>query len=314
MWGRARVGAEPKAVIKPPAPIGFIGLGNMGGPMARRLLGAGYFLHVLDRDERRVQALAKHQQVSAETTPAGLAGVVAAVIIMLPDGKIVSDVVLGKDGLVHGLKPGSIVVDMSSSDPVGTRALGRTLALHGIELVDAPVSGGVKRALDGSLSTMVGGDAAAIQRVQALLKPMAGQIFKTGPLGSGHAMKALNNLVSAAGLWIAAEALLVGGAFGLKPETMVDVWNASTGRNNSTENKFKQQILSGSFASGFSLGLMAKDLRTAASLAEEMGAFAPYTEACARLWSEAETALGGDADHTAAIKFLEARRSKRAGD
>ena len=135
---------------------------------------------------------------------------------------------------------------------------------------------------------------------------MAKHVFLTGSLGTGHAMKALNNLVSAGGLWIASEALLIGERFGLSPERIVDILNASTGRNNSTENKFKQHILSRSFASGFSLGLMAKDLRVAADLAAATGQASPLTRLCTELWNEAESKLGGSQDHTAIVKVLEA--------
>jgi 3-hydroxyisobutyrate dehydrogenase len=171
-------------------------------------------------------------------------------------------------------------------------------------VVDAPVSGGVKRALDGSLAIMLGGDAEVARRVMPLLAPLGGAIFRTGPLGSGHAMKALNNYVSAAGLAAAAEAVIVGSHFGLDPLVIVDVLNASTGRNNSTENKLKQQVLSGEFASGFALGLMAKDLHTAADIARHLGVAAPLAEACDRLWSAADAALGAGADHTEIFRYL----------
>jgi 3-hydroxyisobutyrate dehydrogenase len=293
--------------MRPPAAIGFIGLGNMGAPMAGRLARAGYRLFVADKDESAVRAfVAAHgPTTSAPATLPELARSCDALITMLPDGKIVRDVILGQCGLAEGLRAGTVVIDMSSSDPVGTRDLGAELGMRGIGLIDAPVSGGVKRAAEGSLAAMVGGDAETIGCVRAPLESMAKQIFLTGPLGSGHAMKALNNLVSAAGLWIAAEALLIGKQFGLAPETMVDVLNASTGRNNSTENKFKQQILSRGFASGFSLGLMAKDLRTARDLAIATGSFAPFTRECAELWNDAAHKLGESADHTAVVKVLE---------
>ena len=288
-----------------PAKIGFVGLGNMGRPMVARLAAAGYELHVADKDASLATDFAAVHGGRTAPSLAALAGAVEAVITMLPDGKVVREVLLGRNGLVEGLSPGSIVIDMSSSDPVGTRELGTTLRAKNIDLVDAPVSGGVPRARDGSLSTMVGGDDAATARVRPILETMAKHVFLTGALGTGHAMKALNNLVSAGGLWIASEALLVGQRFGLAPERIVDILNASTGRNNSTENKFKQHILSRSFASGFSLGLMAKDLRVAADLAAETGQASPLTRLCAQLWSEAEGKLGGAQDHTAVIKVLE---------
>jgi 3-hydroxyisobutyrate dehydrogenase len=300
-------------VLQPPARIGFIGIGNMGRPMARHLLEAGYTVQVADKDESAVQDfVTKHGATAATSLPA-LARWADAVITMLPDGKVVREVVLGDGGLVSGLKASSIVVDMSSSDPVGTRELGRVLAGRGINMIDAPVSGaggGVKRAEEGSLATMVGGEPAVIARVRPLLDVMTKHMFQTGPLGSGHAMKALNNLVSAAGLWIAAEALLVGNQFGLAPETIVDVLNASSGRNNSTENKLKQHIMTRAFASGFSLGLMAKDVRTAQELAAATGVFAPLTRSCAELWTEAAEKLGGAVDHTAIVRVLEQKISQ----
>jgi 3-hydroxyisobutyrate dehydrogenase len=172
-------------------------------------------------------------------------------------------------------------------------------------MLDAPVSGGVPRARDGTLAIMVGGDPEAIERARPVLAAMGSKIFATGPLGSGHAMKALNNYVSAAGLAAAAEALLVGRRFGLDPAIMTDVLNASSGRNNSTENKLKQHILSRTFASGFSLDLMAKDLDTAVELAGDLGVPTPFAERCVALWKDAAAQFGRGADHTEIYRFLE---------
>jgi 3-hydroxyisobutyrate dehydrogenase len=202
------------------------------------------------------------------------------------------------------LSPAAIVVDMSSSDPVATRTLGEELIAAGIRFIDAPVSGGVKRAVDGSLAIMAGGDSATIDAVEPLLAAMGKSIFRTGPLGSGHAMKALNNYVSGAGLVAAVEALRVGQAFGLDPSVMVDVLNASTGRNNSTEVKLKQFVISETFASGFSIGLMAKDIRTADDLAAAMGVPAPLADSTAAIWDEASRSLGTTADHTAVARYV----------
>ncbi|MBW0004085.1 MAG: NAD(P)-dependent oxidoreductase [Hyphomicrobiales bacterium] len=289
----------------PPSRLGFIGLGNMGRPMAARLVSAGYELQLFDKDASLSEAFVAAHGATGASSIATLARGAKVVITMLPDGKAVREITLGRDGLIENLSPGSVIIDMSSSDPVGTRELGAVLLRNKIALVDAPVSGGVARARDGSLSTMVGGDDAVISRVRPILETMAKHVFLTGPLGTGHAMKALNNLVSAGGLWIATEALLIGERFGLSSERIVDILNASTGRNNSTENKFKQHILSKSFASGFSLGLMAKDLRVAADLATATGQASPLTRLCAELWNEAEGKLGGSQDHTAIIKLLE---------
>jgi len=286
--------------------IGFVGLGNMGRPMVENLLKAGFELAVADADPGHLAGLGMRALLPASLGELGRMSDI--VVAMLPDGKIVRKVLLGdaggNDGVLAGLKAGSLVIDMSSSAPVGTRALGAELAARGIALVDAPVSGGVKRAVDGTLAIMVGGEAADIERCRPLLAAMGRDIFPTGPLGSGHAMKALNNYVSAAGLAAAAEAVLVGERFGLDPGVMVDILNASTGRNNATENKFKQFILPRRYTAGFTMGLMAKDLRTALETAEATATPAPLAAACIALWNAAEAKLGGAADHTEIARYL----------
>jgi 3-hydroxyisobutyrate dehydrogenase len=283
--------------------IGFVGLGNMGRPMAERLLGAGFALAVADRDPARVQAFAGRAAAPASLAELGRAS--EFVITILPDGEAVRGVVAGPgDCVADGLGAGSVVIDMSSASPVGTRALGQTLAARGIALVDAPVSGGVKRAEDGSLAIMTGGDPAVVERCRPVLAAIGKQIFLAGSLSCGHAMKALNNYVSAAGLVAASEAVAIGRRFGLDPAVMVDILNASTGRNNSTENKLKQQVLSGSFGSGFGLSLMAKDLRTALELAEATATPVPLAAACIALWNAAEERLGQGADHTEIARLL----------
>jgi 3-hydroxyisobutyrate dehydrogenase len=289
--------------------IGFVGIGKMGWPMARRLAGAGYRLVVADAARQRVEAFLAEARAGAAGSLAALGRESDIVITMLPDGKAVRAVLCGGDGaagdcILAGIRQGALVIDMSSSSPVGTRALEPLLAARGAGLLDAPVSGGVKRAI-GTLAIMAGGDAALLERARPVLATMGRDIFHTGPLGSGHAMKALNNYVSAAGLVAAAEAVRMGARFGLDPARMVDILNASTGRNNSTENKFKQFILPRSFASGFSLALMAKDLRTALELAGATHTEAPLAERCAALWNDAAARLEADADHPAIMRYLE---------
>jgi 3-hydroxyisobutyrate dehydrogenase len=195
-------------------------------------------------------------------------------------------------------------VDMSSSSPVGTRELHADLAKLGIPLVDAPVSGGVKKAVDGSLAIMAGGEAPAVERCRPLLEPM-GKVFVTGPPGTGHAMKSMNNFLSAANLAVAAEAVIAGQRFGLDPATMISIFNASTGRNTGTDSKFPNNVLPRTFNSGFALGLMAKDLRLALEVARSSDAPVELLEACANIWAQAEKQLGGKADNTEVVKYLE---------
>jgi 3-hydroxyisobutyrate dehydrogenase len=204
-----------------------------------------------------------------------------------------------------------VFIDMSSSDPVGTRTLGEELIAAGFGFVDAPVSGGVKRAIAGTLSIMAGGKAATIDSVEPILKAMGSTVFRTGAIGSGHAMKALNNYVSAAGLIAAVEALQVGRAFGLDPELITDVLNTSTGKNNATENKLKQFVISERYDSGFLLTLMAKDVRIADGLAEAVGVPTPFADLCAEIMDEGSRSLGPEADHTAIGRHIE--RLRRPG-
>ncbi|ROP90539.1 3-hydroxyisobutyrate dehydrogenase [Stella humosa] len=289
--------------------VGFVGLGMMGEPMVKRLLGAGHRVALADADPARLAVFAGEAAASRPPTLAAMGEACPVVITMLPNGRIVEDVVFGRDGandgLVAGLAAGSVVVDMSSSSPVGTRALGQRLAERGIRLVDAPVSGGVKRAVDGSLAIMAGGDAADVDRLRPIFAALGRQVFHTGPVGTGHAMKALNNYLSAAGLLAAGEAMLIGQKFGLAAETMVDVWNASTGRNNATEVKFKPFIIPKTWAAGFSMGLMVKDLRTALEVAEATGEPADFARLCTEIWAAAEAKVGPGADHTEIVRYLD---------
>jgi 3-hydroxyisobutyrate dehydrogenase len=286
--------------------VGFVGLGNMGLPMARNLAGAGFELTVRDADSVRQEQVVSELGCAGADSPDAF-GAVDAVVTMLPNGKIVREVLLHpEDGLASALRPGTVVVDMSSSEPTGTKEIGAALAERGVFLVDAPVSGGVKGAEAGKLSIMIGGDEeAAIERVRPLLEALGGRLFLTGPLGSGHAMKALNNYMSAAGYGIAAEALLVGARFGLDPATMVDVINASSGKNDTTERLLKSQVLSRQFSLGFSLALHAKDVGIAADLAEAIGIEAPLCQLTRRIWAEAAAAEEPGTDCMAAIRYWE---------
>lgn len=299
------------ALIAPPATIGFLGLGKMGLPMARRLLGAGYAVRGYDPVAAARDALAAAGGVACADAEGAAEGA-AALITMLPDGRTVQKALLGgAHPLAASLPRGALVLEMSSSSPIETQALAMSLAEHGIGVVDAPVSGGVAKAVAGTLAIMAGGDEALVARARPVLEAMGKSVWYTGVIGSGHAMKALNNYVSAAGLLAACEALRVGETFGLDPAQMVDILNASTGRNNSTEVKLKPFVLSGTFASGFALGLMAKDLRTADGLARHLGVGAPLSATTSAIWTEAEAALGRDADHTEIARHVAALGAKQ---
>ena len=281
--------------------IGFIGLGMMGTPMAHLLHAAGHELVVQDARPEAARAFADaHAGARIAGGASDFAGC-EVLITMLPNSDIV-DAVLAP--LAAQLPRGAVVVEMSSADPNRTRALAERLAEAGITLIDAPVSGGVKKAVAGTLAIMVGGDVPAFDRVRPVLETLGKAITHVGPVGAGHALKALNNYVSAAALIATAEAIHVGEAFGIDPATIVDVIQASTGRNNTTENKAHQFMLNGAFNSGFSLALQAKDVGIAASLGRALGLPMSLAQDVYAMTAEASESLGAGADHTELYRFV----------
>ena len=284
--------------------IHFVGVGAMGGPMAQRLLEGGHVVRVFDSNPQRVEAFSaqhgKHTELSLEQL--GLDA--DSVVMILPNSGVVEEVLFEQNGLVSRLKKNAMVIDMTSGQPNMTLSMGQRLEALNILFIDAPVSGAVSRAQNGTLTIMTGGEAAVVDRAEPLLSLM-GTVTRTGPLGSGHAMKALNNLVSCAGYLIGIEALIIGSKFGLDPNVMVDVLNSSTGMNNSTQKKFKQYVLSRKFDSGFPLHMMVKDIAIAMGLARNLGVPAPFGNLCLDLWSGAKGVLGPNVDHTEVARLSE---------
>ena len=285
--------------------IGFIGVGSMGWPMAGHLVKAGYPLHIIDASVERAKQFASEIGGQVSASNKALAQASDIIITILPTSAIVESVLCGDDGVIAGLKKDAVVIEMSSGVPTTTRHLASLVAKAGGHLVDAPVSGGVPRAKTAELAIMFGGSEALLERVRPILNTMGNAIQHTGEVGSAHAMKALNNLVSAGGFLIGIEALLIGKRFGLDPDKMVDVLNASTGMNNSTQKKFKQFVLSGKYNSGFGLDLMVKDLSIALGIAKDTGTPAPFSSMCRELSAACAQMLGPGQDHTALAKLSE---------
>ena len=287
--------------------VGYVGIGNMGGPMAANLARAGNELIIGDLNQAAVDAFTGEHETARPAN--GLAAVgqdAEAVFTCLPNGKIVAEAVLGEGGIAEGMAGGSVLVDMSSSAPMGTIALGEALAERGIRMVDAPVSGGVPRAIEGSIAIMVGGAKEDIEKVRPALETMSGQIIETGGLGSAHAMKSINNVLSATNLLVGIEALVVGKKFGLDPQNMVDILNYSSGKNSATESKLKEYVLSREFNSGFSMDLMIKDVATALDLAHEMGV--PWTigSTVHEMYQAARNHMIDNADNSDIARWIEA--------
>jgi len=286
--------------------VGFIGLGLMGNLMSANVAKAGHAVQSYDINGKGNRASAAEAARGAEV-----------LITMVPNGTAVRKAVLAA---LPGLVRGAIVIDMSSSDPATTRELGKLLKKKGIHMLDSPVSGAKAKAADGTLALMVGGDPALLERVRPVLSAMGTEIFHTGGLGSGHATKALNNYLGAAGTVAGMEALLIGEKFGLDPKTLIAVINASTGKNSTTERKIPQQVFTKAFASGFAHALMTKDVGIARDIARGVGVEAPYLESTAKLWKTSLSRLPAGADHTEIYHYLQklsspsrAAASRRAG-
>ncbi len=285
--------------------VAFIGLGAMGYPMAGHLLAAGFKVSGFDLSgEARSRFAANGGNASSEVSTALWNA--DFVITMLPNGKIVRDVLLKNENW-RSLKKGCLAIDMSSSAPSDTQELAKELVAKDTRLIDAPVSGGTKRAISRSLTIMVGGESSDIDDSMPLLESMGTQIFRTGPIGSGHAMKAINNYVSGAGVVATLEGVLLAQKFGLEAEAVVEILNASSGKNNASDVKMKQFVLSGTFDSGFAAGLMAKDIRIAAELANSLDMRLSGLNATAAIWEAAAQELGPGSDHTLIAKYLENR-------
>jgi 3-hydroxyisobutyrate dehydrogenase len=281
----------------------FVGIGNMGWPMAARLVRAGFEVAVTDAVAGRAKAFVDQVGGKAVANLADATKAADVLLTMLPTSAHVISVV---DEILPSLSSGKILIDMSSGAPAATQKIAADLRGIGMPVVDAPVSGGVSRAVTGELAIMTGGEAAALDRVDPLLRAMGTTIHRIGPVGAGQAMKALNNLVSAGGFLMAVEALVIGQQFGLDPAVMTDALNASTGMNNSTQKKLKQFVLSRKFDSGFSLDLMVKDLSIALEVGRNGSAPTPFSALCREMWASAAGLLGKGQDHTAIAKLSEA--------
>lgn len=283
--------------------IGFIGLGNMGFPMASRLADAGYRLIVNDRDQLAVQRFQDEHPDSRPAADTAAWQEADVIITMLPNSDIVESV-LTDGGIAAAASLNTLFIDMSSSEPIRSRNLGQRLEGQGMRYLDAPVSGGVRGAQNGQLAIMVGGSWHDLDQAKVIFDVLGKSVIHVGKAGSGHAAKALNNLVSAASVAATVEAIRVGERFGIDPATMTEVLNASSGRSNTSENKVAQFMLSGTFGSGFPIGLMTKDIKIATALADSLGVKAPFSHDCENIWQSALDAGHGAEDHTRMYEYL----------
>ena len=287
------------------SPVGFVGLGAMGGRLAARLLGAGQALVVCDPDSAAVDAAVK-AGATAVSTPREVADAAQVVMVSLPRPAIVHEVALGPDGLAGGAAI-EVYVDLSTTGVATAQTVSDGLAEHDIAAVDAPVSGGPAGAEAGRLTLMVSGPGAAVDRVRPLVEAFAGNVFVVGgEAGQGQAAKVINNLMSACSIAITAEAMVLGVRAGLDPGTLLDVIHVSSGANNAASDKFPKQVLTRAFAHGFRLDLMAKDVHLALDEARRRGVPMVLGSTVEELWGLADATGDDGRDCTEIVRMFEA--------
>lgn len=282
----------------------FIGLGAMGEPMARNIARTADVL-LYDVDNERAGRIAADVGVSALASLDVLPDGVDTIVLMVPNSRIVESLLVDDAKLMNKLPAGSLIIDMSSSEPTSTAELATRAAGRSIAYVDAPVSGGVAKAKTGDLAVMVGAAPASLHRARPILDAVASSVHHVGGPGAGDAAKALNNLLSATNIAAAAEILTAATRFGIAPEAMLGVINASTGRSQASEVKYPAFVLTGTFASGFGMDLMLKDLAIAKSLTSGSGLDTPVTDAAGTIASAARAFAGSPPDHTEIVRYYE---------
>jgi 3-hydroxyisobutyrate dehydrogenase len=285
--------------------ISFLGLGAIGRPMARRVAEAGFTLAVWNRTEARAREFAASTPCRVATSPADAARGAEIVITCLPNSPDVFALLDGDAGLLEGMRAGATLVDCTSGQPATSRQIAARLRERDIDFVDAPVSGGVSGAEKGALTVMVGGDETVLERVRPVLAAFGQKIVHCGDVGTGDALKAVNNALLAVHIWSAAEGLALLTKEGVSPTVALDVINASSGRSNASMNLFPERVMTRAFPRTFRLALLDKDVGIAAGVAAAQRVPSPMLQLAAALWQVAHNSLGEAADHVEAVKVIE---------
>ena len=284
--------------------VAFLGLGAIGAPMARHLA-PRYELSVWNRTASRATEFAKQTSSHAATSPADAVRGAAVAITCLPTSREVESLLDGPEGMLSAFDHGSTLVDCTSGDPATSRRIAARLAERGVGFVDAPVSGGVSGAMKGTLTIMCGGDEATMARARPVLEAFGEKIVLCGPIGAGHAVKAVNQAMLGIHIWALSEGLVALQKAGVSTATALDVINSSSGRSNTSMNLFPDRVQTRAFPRTFKLALMDKDVRIAADFAREYGVSSPLLQLASELLREARRELGEEADHVETVKVLE---------
>lgn len=281
--------------------VGFIGLGAIGTPMARHVAQA-FDAVVWNRTTEKAEAFAREHGARAAADVAELVRDCDVVITCLPTSREVAEIVAVANG---AWRKGQLLIDATSGDPAGSRRNAAALARHGAEFVDAPVSGGTSGAEQGTLTVMLGGADAAVERARRYLQPYARKVEHVGPVGAGHALKAINNALLALNIVAAGEGLAALVKLGVPGQRAVDVINASSGRSNVTENLIPERVITRAWPRTFSAALLDKDLGVALAVLEDAGVTSELYPAVKRFYAEARKALDPAADHVEVVKRVE---------
>jgi 3-hydroxyisobutyrate dehydrogenase len=285
--------------------IAFLGLGAIGAPMAKHLAPPAFTLAVWNRTADKAATFAAANKARHAKSPADAARGAAIVITCLPTSHEVAALLDGADGLLATMAKGSLLIDCTSGDPATSRRTAARLAEKGIGFLDAPVSGGVSGAEAGKLPVMVGGDAATLAGAMSTLQAFGEKVIHCGPVGAGHAIKAINQAMLAVHIWSLGEGMLALSKAGVKPEVALDVINASSGRSNTSMNLFPQRVIGRAFPRTFKLALIDKDVRIGAQFLREQNVPSPMIQLAAELFAAAHVELGEEADHVEAVKVIE---------
>lgn len=285
--------------------IGFIGLGDIGEPIASHLAKEPFELTVWNRTSSKADEFARKHQARVAATPADAVRDAAVVITCLPSSAEVEAVLHGDNGILEAIRKGSVLIDCTSGDPPTSRSIAAELGGRGVEFIDAPVSGGTAGAKSGTLTVMWGGDTTVFERVRPVIEAFGKKIVHAGPVGSGDALKAVNNALLAVHILSAAEGLAILAKAGVDPKVALDVINASSGRSNTSENLIPQRVITRAFPRTFRLALLEKDIGIASVLSEDLGAKTPLIALTAERFHEAREKLGERADHVEAVKIVE---------
>lgn len=285
--------------------VAFLGLGAIGTPMARNIVENGLEIAVWTRTSEKIAGFVDQHGGRAAASPSEAAAEADVVITCLPSSLEVEQVTHSEDGILRGISKGAVLLDCTSGDPAASQRLAGELTAAGCSFVDAPVSGGVIGAEAGKLTVMCGGDVQDFERVMPVMRAFGEKIVHCGPVGAGHAVKALNQMLLALHIWTTGEALAALVRYGVNPASALEVINASSGRSNSSMNLIPERVLTRAFPRTFRLALLDKDVRIAARIAESQGVDSAIFSEVERIMAAAHEELGEEADHVEAIRVLE---------